>query len=463
MKLRQILDEEQLSKGFTSENDIFQLGDLAARLTSLLTALSQGSVSVLDGRWGSGKTTFVKMWVGDLQLKGLPAIYFDAFKMDYISDPFQAVSSVFVKAAVERKLTERAAYKQFLKRAGAVGKRVAGISAKAGMRLATLGLVGASELEALAELKDELADAAGDAGEEAVKALLEQHAGDEAVFEELRKSLLDLPALLKPAGVASRSTDGALPLIVVIDELDRCRPDFALGILEVLKHFFRIDGLHFVLVTNMNHLSLSVSKRYGLSSASDEYLQKFYDFVVHFEHGYDRYDQGSVTAYASRVLRSLMREGAATEDRRYIEEHVRQIAKAYRLTLRQIEAVVTNVALAFLAAPPKEYRPAIILAMLCTLKTLRPAIFVSAKIGQFDYQGFEEFIRFGRWDKDVDVSRLLRVFRYHSDPNLNENDPEFEGYGRELWHYNFDRLGVLPYIANSVVDRFGGPASPSEL
>ncbi|HEX9946312.1 MAG TPA: P-loop NTPase fold protein, partial [Allosphingosinicella sp.] len=371
MRLRSTLEEGQLSKGFTPENDLFQLADLSKRLTALVRALTQGSVSILDGRWGTGKTTFVKMWVAELERDGIPAIYFDAFAADYIQDPFQAVSSSFIRAAIARKRTDDPVYQRYVRRAAKAAKRIAGVTTKAGVKLVTLGALGAAEIDQLTALKDDIGSSLGEISEEAVKTLLEQHANDEEVFANLRGSLLELPALLRP--VTTETTDNEpLPLVIVIDELDRCRPDFALGILEVLKHFFRTDSLHFVLVTNTQHLALSVAKRYGMSSAAEEYLEKFYDFVVHFEHRYGKFDEGSAGRYVGHLFSNLMPSSALSSDRRILEEHVRMIARAYRFTLRQIERVVTNLALAFLAAPEKEYRPAIILSMLCALKAVRP-------------------------------------------------------------------------------------------
>lgn len=456
MKIRADFDDAKLLEGFTAENDLFQLADLSRRLSSLYTSLSHGTVSVLDGRWGTGKTTFVKMWAAELERSGTPAIYFDAFKADYVQDPFQAVSSAFIQAACQRRKTDDPAYKKYLSNTAAVAKRLAGVTLKAGVKLATLGAIGPNDLEALGELGAELGTSAGEITEEAVKALLERQASDQESFDALQQSLGELPMLLAPSSDAEGSDTSTSPLIVIIDELDRCRPDFALGILEVLKHFFRSDRLHFILVTNLDHLALSVSQRYGLSSAAAEYLHKFYDFVVYFEHRYGRHDDGNMLRYVDHVMTKLL-FALNPQERRYLIEQVSAYARAFRLTLRQVEKIVANVALSYLAARDQEYRPAIFISSLCVLKALRPDLFLSAKQGNFDFASFEAFVNSGRWGEEFDHERLLRVFRYHSDPYLNEADPEYRSYGQELWRYSLDRLDVFPYLANSVIDRFGAP------
>ena len=52
------------------------------------------------------------------------------------------------------------------------------------------------------------------------------------------------------------------PLIIFIDELDRCRPDFAIKMLENIKHIFDIERLQFVLVTNTNQIKASINHCY---------------------------------------------------------------------------------------------------------------------------------------------------------------------------------------------------------
>ena len=68
---------------------------------------------------------------------------------------------------------------------------------------------------------------------------------------------LTLEELTKP--------DDAKPikLVIVVDELDRCRPDYALSLLEIIKHFFNVEGVHFVLGVNLSELQNIVRARYG--------------------------------------------------------------------------------------------------------------------------------------------------------------------------------------------------------
>jgi hypothetical protein len=73
-----------------------------------------------------------------------------------------------------------------------------------------------------------------------------------------------------------------LPLFVFIDELDRCRPPFAIAMLERIKHLFEIDQVVFVVATDTTQLSHSVGAVYGGGFNSQGYLSRFFDRTYYF-------------------------------------------------------------------------------------------------------------------------------------------------------------------------------------
>ena len=67
-------------------------------------------------------------------------------------------------------------------------------------------------------------------------------------------------------------------LVLIIDELDRCDPRFCVNLLEVLKHFFDLDGIFIILSFNEKALLSALTKIYGLDSKADQfdsYIEKF--------------------------------------------------------------------------------------------------------------------------------------------------------------------------------------------
>lgn len=67
--------------------------------------------------------------------------------------------------------------------------------------------------------------------------------------------------------------------MLFIDELDRCKPDFAIHMLEVIKHVFDVEGVQFVLVCNTQQLKASICHCYGGSVDAQRYLDKFLKFT----------------------------------------------------------------------------------------------------------------------------------------------------------------------------------------
>ena len=69
-------------------------------------------------------------------------------------------------------------------------------------------------------------------------------------------------------------------LIIIIDELDRCKPTYAINLLERVQHCLDNDKLTFVFSTNLSELSNTVKQIYGASFNGDSYLDRFFDYIL---------------------------------------------------------------------------------------------------------------------------------------------------------------------------------------
>ncbi|RYG85594.1 MAG: hypothetical protein EON58_22810, partial [Alphaproteobacteria bacterium] len=98
-----------------------------------------------------------------------------------------------------------------------------------------------------------------------------------AAFEEGKAAVAQMKGSL--AAIVA-SLDGKLlhaPIVIVIDELDRCRPTYAIRLLEEIKHLFDVPGLIFVLAIHSEQLARSVSGAYGSMFDGRAYLRRFID------------------------------------------------------------------------------------------------------------------------------------------------------------------------------------------
>ncbi|MYF78794.1 MAG: hypothetical protein F4180_02560 [Chloroflexi bacterium] len=85
---------------------------------------------------------------------------------------------------------------------------------------------------------------------------------------EIRNRLTDMAALVRK--------ESDRPLVFIIDELDRCRPTFAIELLERVKHIFDVPNIVFVFGINRAELVKSLESVYGEIDAG-VYLRRFFD------------------------------------------------------------------------------------------------------------------------------------------------------------------------------------------
>lgn len=69
-------------------------------------------------------------------------------------------------------------------------------------------------------------------------------------------------------------------MILVIDELDRCNPNFATKILEIIKHFYNLNNVTIIVVSNNKELQSTIKQQYGQNFNAYVYLNKFFDYTI---------------------------------------------------------------------------------------------------------------------------------------------------------------------------------------
>lgn len=69
-------------------------------------------------------------------------------------------------------------------------------------------------------------------------------------------------------------------LVIFVDELDRCRPTYAVRVLERIKHYFGNDRITFVFSINAKELECTIGNAYGVGFDSGRYLDRFFDLRI---------------------------------------------------------------------------------------------------------------------------------------------------------------------------------------
>ncbi|TGS16814.1 hypothetical protein EN852_006245 [Mesorhizobium sp. M2E.F.Ca.ET.209.01.1.1] len=95
-------------------------------------------------------------------------------------------------------------------------------------------------------------------------------------FNGKRKAADDFQTRLTSA-VAAIGHEKPLPFYVIVDELDRCRPSYAVALLERVKHLFGAPNIAFVFATNSDQLRHGIAGLYGPAFDGFKYLKRFFE------------------------------------------------------------------------------------------------------------------------------------------------------------------------------------------
>lgn len=236
----------------------------AEQLTIMLDHSPTPLVIGLDAAWGTGKTTFVKMWSRHLAKNGYKTVYFNAWETDFVTEPLIALVGEVGALLPASKRTAQATYEKLKTTTGLILKKATPIAA----RLLTAGLV---ELRPgdLQLSPEELEKALAETAEKVVEDAIDQYQRHRNEVSEFRKTLSKVVALAA----------GDRPLIFFIDELDRCRPTFAIELLERVKHLLEVQGIIFIFSIHREQLAHSLKAIYGQDFDAEGYLGRFFHLI----------------------------------------------------------------------------------------------------------------------------------------------------------------------------------------
>ena len=244
-------------------NDHIGREQTAKILTRFIGAIEGPGVLAIDAPWGAGKTTFLNMWKQYLHNEGFPVVMFNAWENDFSGNPFVSLTAELTKGISKYGESVKPKVNKVKKLAKLVPSFVrvggVGLSSLADAAVGAEGVVAATG----ANFSEQVASQV-DKG-------LENYWSAKESEVSFKDSLQDLACTLSQAR-ANR------PLIVIIDELDRCRPTYAIELLETAKHLFSVDNIVFVLGINIVEMSHSIRALYGSKFDAEGYLRRFIDF-----------------------------------------------------------------------------------------------------------------------------------------------------------------------------------------
>lgn len=358
-----VVDKEQPFK-----NDKLQRELEVKNLTSMFNIVDNQMVLAINSQWGTGKTSFLKMWNQYLINEGYKTILFNAWENDYVEEPFIA----FVDEIRER-INDENRLMGFMERAKDVSLALFKQSPKIASKIIK-EKTGVDSEELISN--DELNQIVSDKIENYNKSKNSVH-----------KFKIELEK------IANKEFDeNGKPIIIFVDELDRCRPDYAISLLERIKHFFNVQNIVFILGIDKEALSNSIRVIYGEQTNINGYLTRFIDIEYKLrENNREDYLKYLFDKYGFEQLvnnRTVdMPKSSAERNFREFEANVIMIVDGFKPSLRDIEKFIVELYM-ILKANTNNLIYSRQLILLCMIKRINKKIYTMLKFKEISYEEF---------------------------------------------------------------------------
>ena len=333
------------------ENDKLGRKPHVENFTTLLKNISSPIVLSVNAPWGQGKTTFLEMLEGNLQINNCSAIYFSAWETDFVNDPLQAFLGEVNKKIESLVEGDKEKSKAWVK-AKSAGAQILKKGLPVLVKLATAGIIDAGKIT------------------EAEAAKFTEGLSKD-FLDDYTKSKEAITSFKENVSKALKNEDGgASQLFIIIDELDRCRPTYAIELLERIKHLLDIEGLVFVIAMDKLQLSHSVKGVYGAGFEAMGYLRRFIDIeYILPESDLDAFIEQLYKVFEFDIFfQKRTQYQAFRYEKDYLKNTFKLLAKAKKLSLREVEQLFAKVNLVVKSTAENVYLYPDLLAFLIVAK-----------------------------------------------------------------------------------------------
>lgn len=296
---------------------------------------SDSYVIALDSAWGTGKSYFIDLLTQSVTDDALRIVKYNAWKNDYCENAFEPlIYDILTSDCLSFSMEDVADAENVQKMISHIGK----IGLAMGKQLlfnAAKDKLGIDIKEAFAEAKDT---------DNPLKSFLLRQSQELAeinnereAFEKFKQYLTEGTSYLK---------DNNQKLVVVIDELDRCKPTFAIQTLEVVKHLFDIENVVFLFAVDIQQLSHSISSVYGQGFDSVGYLCRFFDYIAKMPEpdirNYILDNISNIEAIAEMLDLSIYHSNSQKPFYEILQFYFFEIYSAFDFSLRDLDTLIQS-------------------------------------------------------------------------------------------------------------------------
>lgn len=383
-------EEMEINKGNIWEGDLFSRNKVAEDFTKIITSIEQSFVLSINSSYGSGKTFFLKRWAKELKQNGETVIFFNAWDCDFVEKPLLPFLYNFIDQLKEQGLVKYDLKEDLINCKDVFCTAVKGI----------IGNYSGINIDDLNEHKN-----ADTLKISKIKTLEE--------YKELKKILSDFKIGLEEIISKLKGKN----IYIFVDELERCRPIFAIELLEAIKHLFNVKGLVFILGIDRSQLKHTISNIYGCGMDGEGYLRRFIDLELELP----KPNIKKFTEYLQNNFEIINKEpgtkGTWTFGYDEFNKYFVLFANLYPMQLRDIEQVYAkfNVITKMLDEQTNKIIP--ILALLLILKIKDKTLYEQFNLENLSYEKIDNFLDTNIFDKlnnykNIDKEQLFSQFSY---------------------------------------------------
>lgn len=272
---------------------------VAKFLTQYLDSDDTIKVLNINAPWGTGKTFFLENWKAFEQKNMRACVYFNAWETDFSGDAF-----ISMVASIRDQLADVIGTPQktedILKKFTAKAAQTL-IAATPAITKGVVKKLTSIDIDVVSSFIDQ--EGLTDAAEKAVGKLIESN---KETLNTVHEFKIVFSRLLTLAAATCAAGEDLKPVYIYIDELDRCRPTFAIELLERIKHLFGVDQCKFIIATDTNQLGEAIRAVYGAGFNSEKYLRRFFDREFTLSAGnYDNWVKANCNGYDSSSMFEL--------------------------------------------------------------------------------------------------------------------------------------------------------------
>lgn len=380
--------EKEIDKSNIWSDDLFERQKVANNFTKIIESIEQPYVLSINSRYGSGKTFFLKRWAEDLKQKGEHVIFFNAWNCDFIEKPLIPFLYNFILQLKEQNLIKYG-IQEDLKNC----KEVFCIAVKE-----IIEKYSGLNVDILNDHKNP------DTLKLPTIRTLTDYQELENILDNFKKGLFEITSKLNGKNI-----------YVFVDELERCRPTFAIELLEAIKHLFGVKGLVFVLGIDREQLKHTISNIYGCGMDGEGYLRRFIDLELELPQP----DIKKFTKYLQKSFEIVNKDnhkGSWTCGYDMFDIFFNLFALIYPMQLRDVEQIYAkfNVITKMLDENTNKIMP--ILAILLVLKVKDKSLYNQFTLENLSYQNIEVFLEKNIFQKlseykVVNKKHLLEQFK----------------------------------------------------